>query len=278
MQDVYVIGEIGINHNGSLETAKKLIDVAVKAGADAVKFQKRDVDTVYSQEIQDLPRESPWGKTNGDQKRGLELSLDDYREIDRYCKIAGIDWFFSAWDVYSQLNMRNFGCKYNKVASAMLGHKELLEMIAGDQKHTFISTGMSTMNEISSAITPFLEAGCPFELMHCNSTYPMRNLSEANLAVMQTLRDTFGCSVGYSGHEVGLAVTLAAVALGATSVERHITLDRSMYGSDQASSIEPGGFCHLVKDIRAVSEAIGSPLKTITEAEQVVRDKLRYYE
>jgi len=275
---VYIIGEIGINHNGDLDIAKKLIDVAVSAGCDAVKFQKRDINTVYSAEVQAQLRESPWGTTNGDQKRGLEFSQEQYSEIDDYCKKKNIDWFFSAWDVESQVKMRIFQCPYNKVASAMLGNIPLLEEIASEGKKTFISTGMSTFKEINAAAVIFTKASCRFELMHCNSTYPLRDVSAVNLNVIKDLQTRFGCNVGYSGHEIGLAISLAAVALGATSLERHITLDRTMYGSDQASSVEPVGLHKLVKDVRAIEVALGDGVKVITESEKEVRAKLRYYE
>ncbi len=277
MQKVYIIAEAGINHNGNINIAKGLIDVAADAGADAIKFQKRDIETVYSKEVLDSPRKSPWGTTTREQKEGLEFSYDDYFKIFEYAKVAGIDCFASCWDVKSQHGMVQFYSKYNKVASAMLGHAELLKEIAHEKKHTFISTGMATMPEIHTAYAIFKEWDCPFELMHCNSTYPLRNLEDVNLNCIQFLKRSFGCDVGYSGHEVGLAVTLAATALGATSIERHITLDRTMYGSDQSSSIEPGGFKRLVRDIRAIEKALGLPTKHITKSEEAVRKKLRYY-
>ena len=270
---IFIIAEIGINHNGDLEIAKKLIDVAKVAGADAVKFQKRTVDIVYSQEMLDSPRESPWGTTQRDQKEGLEFGQEEYEEIDRYCKETGIEWFASAWDLESLDFLCQFDLEYNKVASAMLSNVCLLKEIANQNKYTFVSTGMHTMDDIERAVGIFREAECEFELMHCNSTYPMSD-EDANLNMIKTLRDRFNCKVGYSGHEVGLTVSVAAAALGATSIERHITLDRAMYGSDQAASVETGGFIKLVRMIRIVEKAMGNGKKQITEKEELVRKKL----
>lgn len=271
---VFTVAEIGINHNGDLDIAKKLIDGAIFAGCDAVKFQKRTVEEVYSKEELDKPRESPWGNTNRDQKNGLEFGKKEYDEIDKYCKDKNIDWFASAWDLNSQEFLKQYDLKYNKIASAMLTHRELLEMVAEEQKYTFISTGMCTIDEITKAVDIFKEANCPFELMHTNSTYPMRD-EDANLNVIPTLHQKYDCKVGYSGHEVGLIITVAAVVLGATSVERHITLDRAIYGSDQAASIEVMGFHHLVQYIRTIELALGDPVKMITADEQNVKKKLR---
>ena len=270
----FILAEIGINHNGDLDTAKKLIDGAVMAGCDAVKFQKRTIDVVYTKEDLDRPRDSPWGKTNREQKNGLEFSRAEYNEIDRYCKEKGIEWLASAWDVESQIFLRSYDLKYNKIASALLTHTKLLEMVAEEGRHTFISTGMSTMKEIAHAVKIFRDANCSFELMHCNSTYPMKN-EDANLAVIRTLQDEFGCDVGYSGHEVGRVVSSMAVALGATSLERHITLDRTMYGSDQAASIEIDNLIRLVRDVRTVEAAFGKPEKVVQETEIPIKAKLR---
>ena len=270
---VFIIGEIGINHNGDINIAKQLIDSAVDAGLDAVKFQKRTVDLVYSPEELDKPRESPFGTTNRDQKLGLEFVTSEYDEIDRYCKAKGIDWFASAWDIESQRFLRQYDFTYNKVASPMLRVIPLLREIASEGRYTFISTGMSTKEEIDTAVDIFTQYDCDFELMHCNSSYPMEN-EEANLNAMQTLRDEYNCNVGYSGHERGLQITLAAVALGATSVERHITLDRSMYGSDQSSSVSMSGMSKLVRDIRVVSSALGDGKKKLWDSEIAARDKL----
>lgn len=269
----YIIAEIGINHNGDLKIAKELIDVAVEAGCDAVKFQKRTVNNVYTPEELDKPRESPWGTTNREQKMGLEFEKEEYDEIDRYCKEKGIDWTASAWDLESQDFISQFDCKFNKVASAMLTIKPMLEKIAKEGKKTFISTGMSSIEEIKAAVQIFKDNNCPYELMHCVSTYPQAD-EDSNLSMIAKLKEIFECNVGYSGHERGLQISLAAVVLGATSVERHITLDRTMYGSDQAASIEPQGIKKLVRDIRVVESAIGDGEKAILEAEKPIREKL----
>jgi len=271
---IFVIAEIGINHNGSLDIAKQLIDVATEAGADAVKFQKRTLDLVYTQELLDSPRESPWGKTQRAQKEGLEFGAEEFREIDRYCREKGIEWFASAWDTESQEFLRQFDLKYNKIASAMLVHEPLLRMVAEEKKHTFISTGMSDIEHVERAIAIFREAGCSFELMHTISTYPMDD-EDANLNRIKTLRERFGCDVGYSGHEVGLAVSYAAAALGITSLERHITLDRAMYGSDQAASVEPSGFRMLVGAVRKIEKAMGDGRLEMNPKEAPIAEKLR---
>ena len=271
---IFTIAEIGINHNGDLEIAKKLIDVAAEAGANAVKFQKRTINLVYSKELLDEPRESPWGTTQREQKEGLEFGLDEYWEIDSYCKEKGIDWFASAWDLESQKFLQQFNCRFNKVASAMLVYEELLKLIASEKKHTFVSTGLSTSEDIKKAVDIFNEAKCPFELMHCVSTYPMDE-KDANLRMINSLKESFSCKVGYSGHESGLAVSYAAAALGISSLERHITLDRAMYGSDQAASIEPAGYKTLIGAIRKIEEAMGDGQKRVLDAEISIADKLR---
>ena len=274
---IFVIAEIGINHNGSMKLTKKLISAAAKAGCDAVKFQKRTIETVYTKQELDKYRESPWGTTNRQQKNGLEFSKEQYDEISAYCAKKQIHWFASAWDIESQHFMRQYNLKYNKVASAMLTYRELLETIAEEGKHTFISTGMSTLEQIEKAVQIFRSAGCSFELMHCNSSYPMAP-EEANLNTIDTLRKKFNCDVGYSGHEVGIIVTCAAAALGATSIERHITLDRSMYGSDQAASLEIGGLRRLVEYIREIEKSLGDGVKIVTEKEKAIAKKLRKIE
>lgn len=272
---LYLIAEIGINHNGDIEIAKKLIDAAHKAGFDAVKFQKRTVDKVYTKEFLDSPRESPWGTTQRHQKEGLEFSLEEYQEIDRYCKGLGIAWSASAWDIDSQYFLQQFNLPFNKVASAMLGHWPLLREIASEKRKTFISTGMSSFEEIDKVVEHFEKANCPYELMHCNSTYPMQE-ADANLLCIPMLRRRYGCNVGYSGHETTLIkVCVAAVALGATSIERHITLDRAMYGSDQAASISTHVLDDFVESVRAIPRIMGTGIKEITPAEQAVRKKLR---
>ncbi len=273
---VYVVAEIGINHNGSMDICKDLIDIATESGCDAVKFQKREIDQVYTQEFLDSPRESPWGSTQREQKMGLEFSAEQYKEIDKYCKEKDIDWFASAWDLKSQKFIQQFDCRHNKVASAMIVFPELLRMIAKEGKHTFISTGMCTYNDIQKAVDIFREESCPFELMHTVSTYPMK-IEDANLNVISTLRRKFNCDIGYSGHEVGLTVSYAAVAMGITSLEKHITLSRAMYGSDQSASIEPHGIRTLVVKVREIEKAMGDGEKRILEDEIPIANNLRQH-
>ncbi len=272
--ETFVVAEIGINHNGDIELAKKLIDVAVVAGCDAVKFQKRTVDKVYTKEYLDMPRKSPWGETQRAQKEGLEFGKDEYDEITEYCSEKGIEWYASAWDIDSQKFLQQYDCKYNKVASAMLTNDDLLREIAKERKYTFIATGMSTMDEIDRAVKIFKKYNCPFELMHCNSTYPMRS-EDANLRMIRELSNIYKCKVGYSGHEVDTLVSICAVAAGASSIERHVTLNRGLYGSDQKASIEPYELCKLVKDIREIEKIMGRGEKVMTAAEMDVRKKLR---
>lgn len=272
---VFITAEIGINHNGDIEIAKQLIDIAKAAGCDAVKFQKRTIDKVYTKEVLDSPRESPWGTTTRDQKLGLEFNEKQYDIIDSYCKQKGIEWYASSWDIDSQLFLRKYNLKHNKVASAMITNRKLLEVIAEEKKYTFISTGMSTIDEIKEAVAIFKKHGCPFELQHSNSSYPMK-IEEANLRCIETLKKEFGCNVGYSGHEsIGYIICVTAVLLGATSIERHITLDRSMYGSDQAASLEPVGLMRLVRDIRTIDKILGDGVKKVWPSEVPVMKKLR---
>ena len=273
---IFIIGEIGINHNGEMSICKKLIDAAVVSGANAVKFQKRNIDNVYTQEFLSSPRESQWGTTQRDQKNGLEFNYDEYMEIDAYCKEKNIEWFASAWDLDSQKFLQKCNCKYNKIASAMIVYQDLLEMVSKEGKHTFISTGMTTYDDIEQAVKIFRKNKCSFELMHTVSTYPMKD-ENANLNMIKTLREKFGCNVGYSGHEVGLAVSYAAASLGITSLERHITLDRSMYGSDQSASVEPAGFSQLVGAVRKIEVAMGDGIKKVIEAEGPIAANLRQH-
>jgi N-acetylneuraminate synthase len=276
MKKIFIIAEIGINHNGDLGIGRDLIDVAVDAGADAVKFQKRAIDLVYTQEFLDGTRESPWGTTQREQKEGLEFGLDDYTEIDKYCKEKGIEWFASAWDLESQKFLKQFDLKHNKIASAMIVYDDLLQAVASEGKHTFISTGMTTEDEITNAVEIFQSENCPFDLMHCISTYPMKD-EDANLNTIKTLREKYNCNVGYSGHEVGLAVSYAAAALGITSLERHITLDRAMYGSDQPASVEPSGFRMLVGAVRKIEQAMGDGKLGYIEREIPIAENLRQH-
>lgn len=252
----FFIAEIGINHNGDMEIIKKLIDNACEANFDCVKFQKRDIDLVYSKEILDTPRESPWGTTTRQQKEGLELGKNHYDEIDEYCKKKNISWFASAWDLNSLMFLDQYDLKYNKIASAMIVDEKFLSEVAKRKKHTFISTGMSTIENIDKAVEIFNNAACSFELMHCVSTYPMK-VEDANLTTINDLKKKYKCNVGYSGHEAGLAVSYAASMFGISSLERHITLDRSMYGSDQSASIELRGMRELTTVIEKMIQAIG---------------------
>ena len=272
---VFIIAEIGINHNGDTKIAKKLIDLAKSSGCDAVKFQKRTVEKAYSKEILDMPRESPWGNTTRDEKLHLEFGKNEYDQIDRYCKDKQIPWFASSWDVDSQLFLRQYDLKYNKVPSAMLTNHDLLKIIAEEKRKTFVSTGMSTMDEIHEAVKIFRDYDCPFELMHTNSSYPME-LEEANLKCIQTLKDEFNCDVGYSGHETTASIVcFTAAMLGATSIERHITLDRTMYGSDHAASLEENGLKILVRDIRRLDVILGDGVKRVWPSELPKLKRLR---
>jgi N-acetylneuraminate synthase len=271
---IFIIAEIGINHNGDMSICEELIDVAARAGCDAVKFQKRDIDKVYTQKLLDSPRESPWGTTQREQKQGLEFGADEFQKIDSICREKEIEWFASAWDTNSQEFLRQFDCKFNKVASAMIVDEDLLKSVAEEKKHTFISTGMTNFEDIQKAIDIFKSAGCSFELMHTVSTYPMK-VEDANLNVIKTLREEFKCNVGYSGHETGLAVSYGAAALDISSLERHITMDKSMYGSDQSASLEPGNLRSLVRGVRAIESAMGDGQKRILDAEVPIAKKLR---
>ena len=274
---VFIVAEIGINHNGDVELAKKMIDVAKNVGCDAVKFQKRTVEKVYSKEVLDSPRDSPWGKTTREQKLGIEFGKREYDEIDRYCFLHDMEWYASAWDVDSQKFLRQYNLKHNKIASAMLTDYKLLETVAEEKKLTFISTGMSTMDEVRKAVEIFKKYDCPFELMHCNSAYPM-DISEANLLCIPALKKEFNCNVGYSGHEVaGYLVCVSAVLLGATSIERHMSLDRTLYGSDQVASLEPLGWIRLVRDIRKIKQILGDGKKRIWDSELPAKEKLRKF-
>ena len=272
---VFVTAEIGINHNGSLDIAKKLIDIAVESGCDAVKFQKRTVEKVYKKEFLDSTRDSPWGGTQREQKMGLEFTLKDYQIINKYCKQKKIQWYLSCWDIESQIKMRKFKTKHNKVASAMLTHEKLLKTIAEEKKYTFISTGMSSMNDIEKAVKIFKKFKCPFELMHSHSAYPM-SIEEANLKLIQTLQKKFKCNVGYSGHETSSYILpVIATSLGATSIERHITINRAMYGSDQAASLEKSGLKRMVRDVRLIEITLGDGKKKIWDSELPAQKKLR---
>lgn len=272
----FVIAEVGINHNGDIEIARKLIDMAKECGADAVKFQKRTVDIVYPQEVLSAPRQSPWGTTQRQQKEGLEFGEEAYDQINAYCRQQDMPWFASAWDEESQRFLQQYDMPLNKVSSAMLTHKHLVEMIAAEGKHTFISTGMSQFDQIDRVVDVFRKASCPFTLLHCVSVYPCSD-DWCNLKMIGRLKERYCCPVGYSGHEIGLLPSTIAVALGAVTIERHITLDRSMYGSDQSASLEKRGLELLIRDARSVQKIIGNGEKILIPEEEKVAYKLRYF-
>ena len=270
----YLIAEIGINHNGSLDIAKKLINAAIESGFNAVKFQKRDIKLVYSKEVLDSPRESQWGTTQREQKLGLEFEKKEYDAIAEYCKSNKIEWFASAWDINSLNFLDNYDLKFHKIASAMIVDSNFLTEVAKRKKHTFISTGMSTLENIDNAVRIFRKNDCSFELMHCVSTYPMK-VEDANLLTINALKKKYNCNVGYSGHENGVAVSLAAFSLDISSLERHITLDRTMYGSDQAASLELQGMKDLTSSIQKMLIAYGTEkIGHITEEEIPIGRKL----
>lgn len=273
---VKIIAEIGINHNGDISLAKKMIEKSKEAGVDIVKFQKRTIDLVYSKDILNSPRQSPWGSTTRDQKEGLELNRDEYDQIDKFSKELGISWFASAWDLESLDFLKKYKSKFNKIASAMIIDLKFLREVAKEKKHTFISTGMSNMEMIQDAVKIFREESCPFELMHCISAYPF-NDEIANLNLIPILKKKFDCDIGYSGHEKGgAAISSAATALGITSLERHVTLDRTMYGTDQSASITMDSLKDLVLSVRKIEKAMsGSETKEILEIEKSVAEKLR---
>ncbi len=273
---IFIIAEIGINHNGDMKLAKQMISSAKNCGADAVKFQKRDINLVYSESALNQKRESPWGKTQRDQKLGLEFNEKQYDEIDNYCKTLDIEWFASAWDLNSLKFLKKYKFKYNKIASAMIVDEKFLSEVAKEKKYTFISTGMCNFEDIEKAVKIFRSENCDFELMHCVSAYPFEN-KYANLKMINHLKEKFNCAVGYSGHEKsGLAISYAATAMGITSLERHFTLDRTLYGSDQAASLTPEGFSRLCGGVRAIEEALEETKeKKVLDIEKPVADKLR---
>ena len=271
-EPVFVIAEIGINHNGDINLVKKLIDMAVGAGCDAVKFQKRTIELVYTPEELARPRENPFGPTNGDLKRGLEFGEKEYKEIDRYCKEKGIIWYASPWDVKSVDFLEKFDIPCYKIASACLTDNELLKYARSKGKPIILSTGMSTIEQIKHAVGILGEDD--LVLLHCTSTYPSKD-EELNLKVIPWLKENFNCPIGYSGHEVGVYSSVVAVVLGACAVERHITLDRAMWGSDQAASLEPNGLNRLVRDIRLVPVWLGDGKKRVFESEIPILQKLR---
>jgi len=269
----YIIAEIGINHNGDLEIAKKLIDVAVLAGCDAVKFQKRTPELCVPSGQWEILRETPWGCLPYiEYKKRIEFGPEEYKEIDRYCSEKGITWFASCWDEPSVDFIEQFNPACYKIASASLTDGDLLQHIDEMGRPMILSTGMSTMDEIRHAVS--LLDNDRLLISHCTSTYPCKP-QELNLRMIQTLKQEFNCPIGYSGHEVGLQTTLASTVLGACFVERHITLDRAMWGSDHAASVEPGGLMRLVRDIRVIEMAMGNGVKRVYESEVPGIKKLR---
>ena len=270
----YVIAEIGLNHNGDVDIAKRLIDVAADAGADAVKFQKRTPEIATPEHMRDIPRDTPWGRmTYLDYRRRVEFDRDQYIEISDHALLRGLEWFASPWDVPSVAFLEDLGVAAHKVASASLTDSQLLEALRDTGKPIILSTGMSTIDQIDAAIE--ILGTDRLVLLHATSTYPMEP-GEANLRMIPALRDRYpGVPVGYSGHERGLQISLAAIALGAVAVERHITLDRTMWGSDHAASLEPAGLQHLVRDIRVIEEALGDGVKRVYPGELAPMAKLR---
>ena len=278
MSRVFVIAEIGINHNGSLEIAKQLIRMAKECGCDAVKFQKRDVSVCIPFWKRNDTRETPWGKlTYFEYKKKLEFGREEYDAIDNYCKSLHIDWFASPWDINSLKFLRKYDLKYNKIASAMLTNIPLLNAVAKEGKFTFVSTGMSTMKNIERAVNIFRKYECPFALMHCVGTYPAKN-DDLNLRMIPMLKKRFKCPVGYSDHSRGVLAASLAVALGACAIEKHITLDRTMFGTDQANSLEKRGLEILVRDIHSVSLMLGDGKKRLLDEEKLKLKDLKYWD
>ena len=276
-EDIFVVAEIGINHNGDVGIAKELMKIAKDAGCDAVKFQKRTIEIVYNEEILSGHRESPWGNTQRQQKEGLEFSYEDYISIDEYARELEIIWFASAWDIPSQDFLEQFNLPINKIASAMITKEDFIERVASEKKPTFVSTGMTTYAEIDRAVDIFTSLECPIVLLHTNSEYPSPE-ENLNLRCIQTLQDRYNLPVGYSGHEASVSPSFVAVMLGACAVERHITLDRASYGSDQAASLEERGLKQLITMINKIPVVLGNGEKVITEEEKNIAKKLRYWE
>ena len=277
LSPVYIIAEIGINHNGDLDIAKKLIDIAKVAGCDAVKFQKRNPDVCVPEHQKQVERDTPWGKmTYLEYKYKVEFSKSEYDEINDYCKKRDIAWSASPWDLDSLNFLNNYNVPFIKIPSALLTDIELIKASAQTNKKLIISTGMSTLEEIDSSVKAIQSSNsnCELAILHCNSSYPAPN-ADLNLNCIQTLKDRYQCEVGYSGHEFGLTTTIASVCLGATIIERHITLDRTMWGTDQMCSVEPQGLIKLVRGVNELNLALGDGIKRVTEAEQKIKDKLR---
>ncbi len=274
---VYIIAEIGINHNGDLDIAKKLIDIAKVAGCDAVKFQKRNPDVCVPEHQKSVERDTPWGRmTYLDYKYKVEFGKKEYDIIDAYCKEREIDWSASPWDIDSLNFLNTYSLPFIKIPSALLTDIELIKLSAKTNKKIIISTGMSTIDEIDKSVNAIKQANpnCDLAVLHCNSSYPAPN-EDLNLNCIQTLKEKYKCTVGYSGHEFGLTTTIASVCMGAKIIERHITLDRTMWGTDQMCSVEPQGLIKLVRGVKELSLALGDGVKTVTALEQKIKDKLR---
>lgn len=276
-KEIYVLAEIGINHNGNLELAKAMIDMACDAGCDAVKFQKRTIPVVYSQSELEKVRESPWGTTQRQQKEGLEFGQTEYNEIDSYCRSKGIEWSASAWDLESLKFVESYNPPFHKVASALTTNIDFVEAVARLNRVTFLSTGMCSYDQIDQAVEIFKKYNSKLILMHTVSTYPSE-LADLNLMMINELAARYKVPVGYSGHETNVSPTIVAASLGAVAVERHITLSRAMYGSDQAASLEPSGLNYLVGALRKVTTVKGDGIKRVVEAEMPIAKKLRYWE
>jgi len=277
MGKVFIVAECGLNHNGDINIAKKLIDMAVDCGCNAVKFQKRTPEIVVSKGYRDTIRETPWGAmTYLEYRHRVEFGKDEYDEIDRYCKEKGIAWFASAWDFDSLKFLEYYELPYNKIASPMLAYYDFVRIVASQKKLTFISTGMSDEKLIDWVVMVFEQHECPFVLMHCVSTYPCRD-EDCNLKVIEWLKSRYQCETGYSGHEVGILPSVLAVAYGATVLERHITLDRAMYGGDQAASLERLGLERVVRYARDVKGILGDGVKRVLPEEIEKAKKLRYF-
>ena len=275
MKQTYIIAEIGINHNGDLNIAKRLIDIAALSGCDAVKFQKRNPDVCVPEHQKNVMRDTPWGTmTYLEYKYRVEFEKEEYDKIDRYCIEKGIKWSASPWDMDSLEFLMQYDLPFIKLPSAMLTNNELVEACAKSGKKLILSTGMSTEEEIDVAVALIRKHTENFAILHCNSTYPAP-IAELNLSTIATLKNKYKCEVGYSGHEFRIGTTVAAVYLGATILERHITLDRTMWGTDHLSSVEPQGLIKLVKGVRELEEAFGDGIIQVTESEKPIRTKLR---
>lgn len=273
----YLIAEVGINHNGSIKNAKKLIDLAKRYNFDAVKFQKRNPEISTPEHQKNLIRETPWGSlTYLEYKKKIELSMSDYLEINNYCKKKKIDWFASAWDIDSQIFLQQFNCKYNKIASAMLTNIELLKVVAAEKKYTFISTGMHSIDDITKCVNIFKKNKCKFILLYCVSIYPAPEES-LNLLTINFLRRKFRCDVGYSGHESTVSPSILAYFLGATVIERHITLDRAMWGTDQAASLAEDGIKNLTSIISKIPKILGKEILKKSKNEINLLKKFKYW-